>query len=279
MVSQPAYVNTTQILVAPSQTDDRQLTVYSNSLKNMSTNNAMVLPVPHPESVELLDLTNYSHIFGHADIAFEEEEEEDCDMGGSGSYLQIHDVGDYRCSIAMNVAEIKRVDTDVFKLSHQLSDVLTKYYSDDHWGFIICKLKDAAERKPAQQTVDIDEEQEEGGSLGFDDFDFGFSSRDSYDSYHPFAYTHQIVGDKLFVPTRHYHGGDNYEMKSDFKHAIYFYNGTSFEGVDYFTQTSSDECFVEFDRVPFKVAPLKKFTKVTVANLQKNDDITAKIIV
>ncbi len=66
------HICNTNILVAkvynyPVEGEDnqaiRQLTVYSNSIGNTNKDNIMILAVPHPESVEYIDLSDYQELF------------------------------------------------------------------------------------------------------------------------------------------------------------------------------------------------------------------------
>ncbi len=83
--------------------------------------------------------------------------------------LQVFNIGSYKVSLALNLEQISRVDSRVFKLSPGLRQTLETFYYQPYWGFIICKLNSGPE------------------------------------SYHPFAYSHQIIDSKIYIPTRHYH--------------------------------------------------------------------------
>ena len=172
-------VSKTNILVSPNFNNTRQLVVYSNFVDNISDSNAMVLPVPYPNSVQFIDLSKYKNLF---------EDCADCfyNPNASRSYavlsnssesfndsndkpLKVFNVGSYQVSLAKSLQQINRVDERVFKLSSGLRNTLNKFYNEDYWGFIICKLSKGSE------------------------------------SYHPFGYSHEIINNKIYIPTRHYH--------------------------------------------------------------------------
>ncbi len=62
------HICNTNILVAKVYNGEdsqsiRQLTVYSNSIGNTNKDNIMILAVPHPESIEYIDLSDYQELF------------------------------------------------------------------------------------------------------------------------------------------------------------------------------------------------------------------------
>lgn len=60
----------TKIFCGVNREKNRQLTVYANSVKTNMTNNAMILPVVFPDSLQFHDLQNYSHFFDDCNVAF-----------------------------------------------------------------------------------------------------------------------------------------------------------------------------------------------------------------
>lgn len=170
-------VANTKILVGPNADKTKQITVYSNSVDNTSNHNAMILPVPFPESVEFIDLTAYSDVFDDCDKMCKREKFLSMNSSRSFSYdssdaeepLKVFRVGSFDVSLARNLADLSRVNGQVFKLSQGCKGLLERTYTKPFWGFIICKLADGPEK------------------------------------YHPFAYSHRLVGGKVFVPTKHYH--------------------------------------------------------------------------
>ena len=174
-------VSNTNILVAPNYNNTRQLVVYSNYINNISESNAMVLPIPLPQSIQFIDLSGYKNLFDDCAKCFYNPHKSFLNNSFSTkSYntkddsplplpLQVFNVGSYQVSIAMNLEQIKNVDSKVFILSPTLKQTLETFYYQPYWGFIICKLNSGPEM------------------------------------YHPIAYSHQIIDSKIYIPTRHYH--------------------------------------------------------------------------
>jgi len=140
-------VNKTKILVALDALKTRQLTVYTNTVHN----NAMLLPVPNPQTVKFHNLSNYKDIFADYGKCFY------TNIGRSTlpiSYskslkrkniLEVFNVGSYKVSLAMNVNELKNIDKSVFELSDACYNMMVKEYSDPVFGIIICKLNTGKE--------------------------------------------------------------------------------------------------------------------------------------
>lgn len=171
-------VSNTKILVAPNHNNTRQLVVYSNIVNNVSGDfNAMVLPVPLPQTLKFIDLSTYANIFEDcAKCFYNPYRSKSANLYFSNSNnsrddkpLQVFNVGSYKVSVAMNLEQVSRADKKIFRLSEGLSQVLSTFYYQPYWGFIICKLNSGPE------------------------------------SYHPLAYSHQIIDNKIYIPTRHYH--------------------------------------------------------------------------
>lgn len=174
-------VNDTKIFCGLNSNKTKQITVYANTINNISDNNAMVLPVPFPESVEFHDLSNYKKFFEDCDDSFYLPQTKSFGSRGlsANSYsmvdsfnskpLKVFNVGSYKVSLAKSLQDLNRVNTNVFDLSSGLETILRQNYSNSHFGFIICKLVRGNE------------------------------------SYHPFAYSHKIFNSKVFIPTKHYH--------------------------------------------------------------------------
>ena len=178
MISTPIEkVSKTKILVAPNHSKTSQLVVYSNYVKNISNSNAMVLPVPNPHSIKFIDQSGYKNLFEDcAKCFYNPNALRSYSLSNSANTksrgtepLEIFNVGSYKVSLAKNIEEISRVNKSVFELSTGLAETLSMFYYQNYWGFIICKL-----------------------NLG-------------PESYHPLAYTHDIINGQIFIPTRHYH--------------------------------------------------------------------------
>ncbi len=189
ILSKVDKVSNTKIYVSPDKENKRQLTIYSNEVATR-TKNAMILPVPNPETIELLDLSNYPKFF------------EDCEncfyklatlsmrsfmpehAYASASFIPVVRVGSYLASIVPSFNDFTRIDTTVFDINDDLMPLLAQHYREG-FGFIICML-------------------EEGKH-----------------TYHPFAYTHKLKEkNRLFIPTRHYHPGEANKY-ADWDHMIY----------------------------------------------------------
>lgn len=166
-------VSNTKIFCAPNDTKTKQITIYSNFIDNSTLNNAMVLPVPFPESLQFHDLTDYVDIFDQCEKCFHNNVSRSFNSRGAttmnNNVLNVFNVGSYKVSVAQNLNQIVNVDPKVFSLSSGLKKVLEKYYYQPYWGFIICKLSKGNEK------------------------------------YHPFGYSHNIIDNKVYIPTRHFH--------------------------------------------------------------------------
>ncbi len=165
-------VSDTQLFCAVSADGLRQLTVYSNKVDNITEGNAMVLPVPLPQSLQFHDLSRYPDFFSDCKACFNHGIK-------SFSYnsrnideaegLVVFKVGSYLVSVAKNLEQLQLVNNKVFKLSDGLRETLSMYYYQPYWGFIICKLVSGNHK------------------------------------YHPFGYSHNVIDGKIYLPTRHYH--------------------------------------------------------------------------
>ena len=165
----------TKLFCGVNNEKTKQITIYANTVDNVSRNNAMVLPVPFPNSVVFHNLEKYKDFFSDCESCFVNMKKS---LDYTNSYgtdesfkrtLEVYDIGSYKVSLAHSLQDLKRIDTTVFELSKGLADILEKNYSNPVFGFIICKLAEGNEK------------------------------------YHPFAYSHNIASEKVFIPTRHYH--------------------------------------------------------------------------
>jgi hypothetical protein len=185
-------VTKTKIFCGVNREKNRQLTVYANSVKTNSMNNAMILPVVFPESLQFHNLQNYSDFFSDCNIAFNTIRSmsfNDSYITTNSQTLKVISVGSYHVSVAMNLSDLQHINRNVFTLTNDLGNVLQKYYSQTCFGFIICQLH--------PNTID----------------------------YHPFAYSHNILQQTVFIPTRHYHNNEGDTLYADdWDHDIYLYN-------------------------------------------------------
>ena len=170
-------VSNTKILVSPNSIKNRQLVIYSNYINNVSESNALILPVPLPHTIQFMDLSGYNDIFEDCAKCFYNPNKTKSFIYTNSfntrredsEPLKVFNVGSYKVSIAMNLEQINQIDKRVFELSDGLKQTLDMFYYQPYWGFIICKLTNGPE------------------------------------SYHPIAYSHDIIDSKIYIPTRSYH--------------------------------------------------------------------------
>lgn len=169
-------VSNTKIFVAQNSSNTSQLVIYSNYINNISSSNAMILPVPFPQTVKFINLSKYTNLFEDCDKCFYNPIKASSlyfSLNSSKTQLSkplaVFNVGSYKVSLAMNLEQISHVDPTVFELSNGLKKILQTFYYQPYWGFIICKLNSGPE------------------------------------NYHPLAYSHKIIDSKIYIPTRHYH--------------------------------------------------------------------------
>ena len=277
IISNPvASVSNTKILVAINSSSNRQFTVYSNNVANISNNNAMILPVPYPQTVKFHDLTNYENLFDDCKKCFEFPVYEshvftnDTLSMNIANSLEVFNVGGYQVSLAMSLNDIKRVNSNVFTLSYGCDELLTEEYNNPIFGFIICKM--ANNRK----------------------------------DYHPFGYSHNIYNNLLFIPTKHYHSHNNFlsynnsnienyrmfrnlmdpinknTIVDDWAHEIYLYNATAKNNIDFINMSKNNYRWtgdnkLKLDYIDFDFGELKHFEKHKIDGHQKNIDLFATI--
>lgn len=246
IVSGKAKLNNTNILVLPDSTGTVQMTVYQNSVNNMSLNNAMILPVLIPESVELIDLSGYKNIFEDCKKSFGHIYESESFSRGSivkktKNYIPIKKSGSYLASVCCSHDDIKRIDPKLFKISDDCEKFLKLHYPEPCWGFIVCRLDDTREK------------------------------------YEPFAYKNAMVDNKLFVPTRHFHGhhytGSLYSVADDWDHNIYTYDsyGQSWPG----HESQHNILFLDLKKLDIKVRPNGIFRRYFISGHAENKDLIA----
>lgn len=192
MISLPIEkVSQTKIFIGLNSTKTRQITIYSNFVANHSDGNAMIIPVPNPKTVNFHNISHIKNFFKNVDKSFVLIRPNlTLSFNSSISYnakkesmsrLEIIDVGSYRVSLAPSFNDLERINNDVFILSDGLKEKLRTDYREDFWGFIVFVLaKDSKE-------------------------------------YHPFAFSHDIINNAIYIPTKHYH--DN-SMSTDYRERI-----------------------------------------------------------
>lgn len=172
-------VTDTNIFVALNDEKKRQLTVYSNLIDNDVKANAMVIPVPYPNTVQFHDMSSYKNFFSDCDKSFKLQSlEKDKSLltnsfNDNKKIIGVKNIGSYKVSIASSLNELDNIDKNVFILSNELKNILSKNYNGNVWGFIIFVL--ATDKK----------------------------------EYHPFGWSHDLLNRQVYIPTRHYHGHQN----------------------------------------------------------------------
>ena len=249
MVSEEATLSKTKIFVAPSKDKKRQIVIYSNNVSTRTTTNMMILPVPTPRSVKFIDLSNYKDVFKDLEQDFTGYLlSANSRSFGQSKSLEVFHVGSYDCSILQTMTDFDNLDPNYFKKPDQtLLNILKEHYKS--FGFIICKLKSGDH------------------------------------NYHPIAYTHDIVGGKVLVPTRHYHPngsifnssmfGKNPNDEDDWDHDIYVWNCKKF--------SEATECIKyalkENSKIPFETGPITNKCKYTIKGTFTNSDLMIPVIV
>jgi len=277
-----ASVAITRIFVAPTK-DGRQICVYENTVymddykaiyshtsssaskTKKPPGNAMILPFPHTTSSEKLgfvDLSSYrsSSCLSEIDEAWPKlappppsrGPEKRAKLARPKAKLEVVKVGSYECSVAENLADIRRIDEAVFKLSANVDKLLAKYYPEG-FGFVICKLT-------------------AGGKQ------------------HPIGFVHNLMKDgALFVPTRHQHGEEDEEPTAHWDHNIYSLNTDGKEGGrtpkeemarlrEKATEAGVKEARIEINeeflgRFQAPLAPMHCIRRLTITGKAKNRDL------
>ncbi len=255
----------TKILVGVNKLNPSiQLTVYCNSVSNNTDGNAMILPVPNPNTVKFHDLSNYKDFFSDCNKSFWKtgtfgKSSAKCSNSNINNTLEVYNVGSYKVSLAKSLEDLKNIDTSIFKLSSNCAKMLTKEYSNPIYGFIICKLAKGKE------------------------------------DYHPFGYSHKMVDNTVFIPTKHYHEHNifsnffnsfNFSIFSwqgnlvdDWEHEIFLYNVTGKNNKQLQNMNSNyDEDWIgvshlKFFKLDFDLDKLYNFEKYKIFGSKPNIDL------
>ncbi len=193
ILTQVESVTNTQIYISSSKDRTRQLVIYTNTVDS-PLENAMILPVPNPLSVELLNFKHYKDIFEDCNKCFKHIDDHRYDSGMRSLYasaslphrppLPVYTVGSYQASIVPSFDDFDRLNMKILRVNPQVFTLLKDTY-DSSFGFIVCQLRTGSHQ------------------------------------YHPFAYTHNIHSSRLlFTPTLHYHLGES-SVTADWDHTIY----------------------------------------------------------
>lgn len=193
MASPVVSVTNTRIFAGSDPRTGRQATVYAMAVQlqtRTGKGNAMILPVPMgtagPGSIELIDLTALPDFFMPLDELFKPRTRS-LSKGvsrGMDDDLEVHKVGSYDVSIVPTVDDVKRLNRQVFEVSADTENTLRSSYPVG-FAFLVAQLRESGE-------------------------------------FHPLAYTHPIVGGRLFIPTRHEHGKEPASTLPKWDHTIYF---------------------------------------------------------
>lgn len=181
-------VSNTRIFVGADSRGLRQVVLYAMAVQLQARSgkgNAMILPVPGGATdVALFDLTAYPTIFDDIDAPFVVRSRgvsKDLDRS-FGEPLEVHRVGSYDVSIVPTVDDVKRLNTSVFEVSADTENTLRGHYPVG-FAFLVAQLRTSGD-------------------------------------FHPLAYTHPVVDGRMFIPTRHEHGGRSGDLPK-WDHSIY----------------------------------------------------------
>lgn len=244
-------VSNTQLFCGLNQDKTKQLTIYGNDVDSVGLN-AMVLPVPNPDSIEFHDLTDYEDFFIDCNRCFYNPNRtfSKNNINYSCNYnnnLRVFHVGSYQVSVAYGIRDIDRINTGVFNISNNLKSMLSRFYSASHFGFIICTLKQGNHK------------------------------------YHPLAYSHNVYKNKPFLPSMHYHvsGGNNsgyHSVADDWDHDIYLYNMKPSDKIKTMNSCKKvwDNQTPFKDKLEFNLGNCTEFHKITIEGSHPNIDVICK---
>jgi hypothetical protein len=208
----------------------------------------MILPVPYTTSVRFHDLSKYADLFEDCERDFMKRATRGLAMNASQSFdatpLPVFDVGSYRVSLAHNLADLDRVDPSVFVMNPECSSMLRHTYPESQWGFIICQLRPGNHK------------------------------------YHPFAWSHALLPNGYFIPTKHFHKAVgphitvDPSMADDWSHTIYIYNGVR-QG--YPKYAWNGQSHVQSAKLQFPLGPVKNFERVDITGTHPNIDLRVPV--
>lgn len=197
MASPVRSVSDTRIFVGADAASTRQATVYEMSVALQSRTgkgNAMILPVPIGtgtiDQIELIDLTGAPEFFEPLEEVCRERSR-GISKGLSRGFdddLEVVKVGNYDVSVVPTVNDVKRLNAAVFDVSPDTEATLRAHYPLG-FAFLVAQLRESGK-------------------------------------FHPLAYTAPLVGDRLFIPTRHEHGRGAAGGPAAWDHQI-FYQGSA----------------------------------------------------
>jgi hypothetical protein len=195
------HVAATKLFAMPSIDGLRQLTVYTNTVDTAKTN-VMCLPVPNPGTVKFETVPD--HLFKQCADSIQKEATWGARSfslslsGDGGSYLAVQGHGSYDVVTVPSMADLDRVPPSFATLTEDVKGFLRSNYPAEY-GVLLCRLRVGSTR------------------------------------YEPFAYSHAMAGDRLWLPTKHYHrhggyGGSSNAYSNMGSHSSYadFMSGRSY---------------------------------------------------
>jgi hypothetical protein len=130
-LNEPGVADQTKIFVASDASKTHQITVYSNRITTTKSN-IMIIPVPYPQSVKIIDISKISNIFTDLDNNFINNNE--------NSFQETKICGSYKCTIVMSLPELNHINHDIFgHINDHIKYILERYYLS--FGFIVCCIK------------------------------------------------------------------------------------------------------------------------------------------
>lgn len=170
-----ANVSGTNIFAAVN--GDRQILVYQASVEyddnDGEDKNAIILPVPgESDDIDLVDMSGNEEFFETLNANFRRSTFGTRGVGEGdylgGDFLEVQDVGAYQVSIVPSVADLERINPDLFVMNDVTKNTIRANYAKGY-AFVVAVLK------PGR--------------------------------FQPLCYTHKALPNgKVFVPTRHEHG-------------------------------------------------------------------------
>lgn len=184
-------VTNTKILVGVQGTGERVLIAYKCTIKQREEGNLMVLAVPNPSSIQLVDFRPYKTLVDDVNACFHLPGVTYALSASMPRSLEVVKVGSYECSIAHSVDDLLRIDrTQLGDVPAGLVALLRRTYGNRDIGFVVARLDPAITG-----------------------------------AYEPLAYTYAPRGRSILVPTLHYHrhpDGSEDTDAADWDHDILF---------------------------------------------------------
>jgi len=147
---------------------------------------AMVLPVPgaNQKEIEFVNLEDYPKFFDDLEDCWVKPVSRGAGCAGGGSFLKVHDVGQYIASFVPSLAYFAKLSPE-FRLSMNAAKSLSAYRG---WGYAVFQLKNSANES----------------------------------NFHPMAFKYTPADrTTLFFPTVHIHDGSTYHEYERFDHILY----------------------------------------------------------